>query len=74
LSLQHPKHWSLIYDDNDSLLADRDVSFETPEFSKFGVLIYDKSSVNESDVTDILIHFIKPYTNKNIQGFQQNPI
>ena len=33
LSLRHPKHWSFIYDDDDSLLADRDVSFETPDFS-----------------------------------------
>ena len=74
LSLRYPKHWSLIYDDNDSLLADRDVSFETPEFSKISVLTYDKNSVNESDVADILKRFIKPNTNKNIQGFHQNPI
>ncbi len=74
LSLQYPSHWSLAYDDNDALLANRDVSFETLEFSKISVLIYIKSSVDESEVADILIHSIKPDTNKNIQGFKQTPI
>ena len=74
LSLRHPKHWSLAYDENDALLADRDISFETPVFSKISVLIYEKNSVDVSSVADILIRYIKPKTDKNIQGFQKNPI
>jgi hypothetical protein len=74
LSLRYPSHWSLAYDDNDALLANRDVSFETQQFSKISILIYDKSTVDESDVADILIRSIKPDTNKNIQDFQQTPI
>jgi hypothetical protein len=74
LSLKHPEHWSLIYDDNDSLLADRDISLETPIFSKISVLIYDKSNVNVSEVAEILKHYIRPNTDKNIQDFQQIPV
>jgi hypothetical protein len=74
LSIKHPKHWSLIYDDNDSLLADRDVSFETPEFSKISVLIFDKSNVDTSEVADIFERTSKLKFSKNVEDYQRTSI
>ena len=74
LSLLHPKHWTLIYEDDDSLLADRDVSFETPGFSKLSVLIYDKSSVNVSEVANIFERTSKLKSSKNVIDYQRTSI
>lgn len=74
LSLLHPKHWSLIYDDDDSLLADRDVSFETPQFSKLSVLIYEKRTVDSSEVADIFERTSKLKSSKNVKDYQRTSI
>ena len=74
LSLLHPKHWSLIYDDNDSLLADRDISFETQKFSKLSVLTYDKKTVDSSEVADIFERTSKLKFSKNVEDYQRTSI
>ncbi len=74
LSLKRPKHWSLLYDDSDALLADRDVSFETPEFSKVSVLIYEKSNVDTSKVADIFERTSKLKFSKNVKDYQRTSV
>jgi hypothetical protein len=74
LALCHPRHWSLAYDETDSLYANRDVSFNPSDFSKVSVLIYNEGIGDEVAIADKFARILKLKTSKNVENYRRSKV
>lgn len=74
VSLHHPAHWSLEYDDSPDLYADRGISFKTSETSYADVLIFNERDIELTDIADYVEKNLQLASANHIQDYQRRPL
>ncbi len=74
LSLKHPKHWTLAYDNNDALYSDRAVAFNISKGNVVTVFIYNNPGKTNSNIADRYTRVIEPDSSKYVEDFSRSSI
>jgi hypothetical protein len=75
LSLQYPKHWSFLNDNEPAIFADREISFNPTEFSMVNVSIYKQDNAYVTKASDYFEQTSKKIkSRKYVVDFQEIPI
>lgn len=74
LSLRHPAHWILDYDESPDLFADRGISYKTSEVSYADVLIFHERQISTADVADYYEKSMNLRSSPLIRNYQRKPL